>query len=212
MYLNPQHGYGFQSQHGYIMSFTPGQDSQTNPAYIIEPSAMTDFAAGNATLDGVAGDALSSFQDSENVGYGDAWLIYDHPSDAPAVTVEISGHVWWKPRMDPPAGQSLSFWFAHEDIADGYVQDINEDTGIKFVYEGNTPTHVLSDGEEVTKMPFSFSKTLTAANGVAKQHMFLLGSDIKSTETVDYIGQATTTEANNWNNMVVDVTMTAYPT
>lgn len=211
MYLNPQYAYGFQPLHGYIMSLKPGDDGQNNASYIIEPDDMTAFSNGTTFLDGVAGDALSSYQDGDDVGYGDAWLTYDHPADAPAVTIELSGHVWWKPRMDPPSGQSISFWYAHEDFLDGFVDDINEDTGVQFLFKNETSTFTLSDGEEVTKMPFSFSQNIGAANGFAKQHMFLLGGEIKSTGTVDFIGQATTTESVNYNNMVADVTMRVYP-
>lgn len=211
MYIQPQNLYGFQENHGYIMSSRGGSDGQTNLQYIIEPGDFSDFSTGATTLDGVAGDFLSSMQDSEDVGYGDAWLTYDHPSDAPAVTVEISGNLWWKPKMDPPSGQSLSIWFAHEDVAGGFVEDINENTGINFAYKGATDVFVLSDGEEVTKMPFTFTQNIVAAVGAAKQHMFLLGSNIRSVAGVTYIGQSSSTPSTNYGNMVADVTMRVYP-
>ena len=212
LYIQPQHANGYQENQGYIMSSRGGNDGSTNQEYIIGPGDYSDISTGAATLDGVAGDFLSSMQDAEDVGYGDAWLTYDHPSDAPAVTIEISGNLWWKPKMDPPSGQSLSIWFAHEDVAGGFVEDINENTGINFAYKGNTDVFVLSDGEEVTKMPFTFTQDIVAAGGAAKQHMFLLGSHIRSVSGVTYIGQSSGTPSNsNWGNMVADVTMRVYP-
>ena len=212
MYIHPQSPFGFDEGKGYVAALTPGQDTGTNPNYVIDASTMNGFTLGNTTLDGVQGHALSSYQDTEDVGYGDAWLTYEQLPSCPAMTIEISGHVWWKPRYDPPSGQSISIWYAHEQIEGGLLTDIDADTGIAFAFKGETSTMVLSDGNEVTKLPFSFTQNIAASTSNTIEHMFLLGNEIKTTVDAGYLGQTSAAnETNNRNNMVMDVTIRAYP-
>jgi len=211
MYISPHYVKGFREGYGHVAALTPGLDAGTNTTYRIIPATIESFTSGSITLDGAQGAALSSFNDSDNVGYGDAWLTYEQFPGCPAMTVEISGHVWWKPAFDPPSGQSLSIWYAYEQIEGGLVADIDADTGIAFAFQSETSTMELSDGNEVTKLPFSFTQNISASTSETIEHMFLLGNEIKSAAGVTYLGQSSTSALTQRNNMVIDVTIRVYP-
>ena len=216
MYITPESTNGFEHLHSYPFKHALDQKqaggNQQNDAYEIGAAAYSNFADGSVPLDGAYGDSFLSTGLSDDVGYGDSWVPYNHPSDAPAVTVKISGHIWWKPKYDPPTGQSISTWLGHEVVSDGHKTDISEDSGLKFDFVDETETYVLSDGEEVTKVPFSFTYNIVAAPGVASNHLFLLGMRVKDGQASGYLGQqAGAIQSGNYAGMAVDIAMLVYP-
>lgn len=216
MYITPESTNGFEHLHSYpfkhALDMKQAGGNQQNAAYEIGAGAYSNFADGSVPLDGAYGDSFLSTGLSDDVGYGDSWVPYNHPSDAPAVTVKISGHIWWKPKYDPPTGQSISTWLGHEVVADGHITDISEDSGLKFNFVDETETYELSDGEEVTKVPFSFTYDIGEAPGVASNHLFLLGMRVKDGQASGYLGQqAGVVQEGNYAGMAVDIAMLVYP-
>ena len=205
--------YGLPVNTAMLFRFNPPQASTptNNDAYELNSVLTSNFLGGSYNIDGAEGDFLFDQDADENDGIGDGWFSHERAADSPSVQIRVHGSVWYKPKVDPTDAQKVRFFYGYNQQAGGTVTDISESSGMEFAFGGYASDDItLSDGEEITKMEFEFTKTLPATS-VKKTELFIVGIKNTSAATGDLstsIGQNTSNSVtNNTGGFVADLEM-----
>ena len=173
---------------------------------------MANLAAGTSSgISAASGDGVIDGNVGDNHGRGDTWLSYEHAHPSPGVRVRITGNLWWKPKFTPPSAfnaPKIRVFMVRTENASGALNDISPSSGMLFSNFATSPTYSLSAGSDISKVPFSFSQSISATvdSADSKTYMWMLGMNVVDLDGTNFLGQSSTTSvAGNNTGMVADV-------